>query len=293
MTELLDSDRWARVEALFEGALRQPVEERGTWLARECAADEGLRLEVETLLAASESGLTGRLSAVEEMAEEIMGAAGSAGVGRRLGTYQLEEEIGRGGMGVVYRGVRADGAFEQTVAVKVLPGALFSPDAGARFRNERRILAGLDHPNIARLLDGGATPEGVPYVIMEYVDGVTLDRHVRAEDLSVEARIWLFLAICEAVEYAHRNLIIHRDLKPSNVLVTSGGEPKLLDFGIAKLLESDEGGEESGGGSTRTHTRIMTPRYASPEQLEGGRIGSGCRARHAPCPDDSASPPDP
>jgi serine/threonine protein kinase/Tfp pilus assembly protein PilF len=264
----MSEERWARVEALFEGALDRPGGERAVWLAEECGGDEALCQEVKSLLEASASGLTDRISAVGRVAEELMAATGSTAVGERLGAYRLEAEIGRGGMGVVYRGARDDGAFEQTVAVKVLPGAMFSPERRARFANERRILAGLEHLNIARLLDGGTTPEGVPYVIMEYVDGVPLDAHVRERGLALEERIWLFLQVCHAVGYAHRQLVVHRDLKPSNILVTEDGVPKLLDFGIAKLTGVE------GEGGTATHTRLMTPRYASPEQLLGQPLGT-------------------
>lgn len=264
----MSEGRWARVEALFDGALERPEGERTAWLAEACGDDEELRGEVESLLLASASGLTDRLSAVGRVADELMAATGSTAVGERLGAYRLEEQIGRGGMGVVYRGRRADGAYEQTVAVKVLPGAMFSPERRDRFANERRILAGLEHPNIARLLDGGTTAEGVPYVIMEYVDGVPLDVHVRERGLDLEDRIWLFLQVCDAVGYAHRQLVVHRDLKPSNILVTEDGTPKLLDFGIAKLT----GVDPEGGPATRT--RLMTPRYASPEQLLGQPLGT-------------------
>lgn len=263
MNRPLEPDRWARVEALFQEALELPVAERDAFLARACAGDDALRREVASLLEASGSGLTERVSAVDRVARDLMDSTGSAAVGRRLGPWRLEEEIGRGGMGVVYRAVRVEGDFQQTVAVKVLPGALFSPDRAERFRNERRILAGLEHPNIARILDGGATPEGVPYVVMEYVDGLPVDEFVRGREMTVEARVWLFLALCDAVQYAHRNLVVHRDLKPSNILITPDGTPKLLDFGIAKLLEEGAADPEVTG------TRIMTPRYASPEQLLG------------------------
>ena len=279
MSTPLSPERWARVEALFEQALAQPAERRAAFLAEACD-DDDLRREVESLLAASDEGLTGRVSAVDGLAEELMTSTGSAVVGTRLGAWRLEEEVGRGGMGVVYRGVRAEGDFQQTVAVKVLPGALFSPETTARFGNERRILAGLEHPNIARLLDGGTTPEGVPYVIMEFVDGVPVDRYARREGLSLEDRIWLFLAVCDAVRYAHRSLVVHRDLKPSNILVTADGTPKLLDFGIAKLIEPGGGdagptaGADEDPAPAVTRTRLMTPRFASPEQLLGHRIGT-------------------
>ncbi len=268
MADRLDPARWARVESLFQQALELADDERASWLARACGGDAELLREVAGLLQASDSGLSERVRALEAMADEVFGSAGPTAIGQRLGPYRLEAEIGRGGMGVVYRGVRVEGDFEQTVAVKVLAGALFSPDADARFRNERRILAGLEHPNIARLLDGGTTEQGVPYVIMEHVDGVPLDRYVRDQGLDLEARIWLFLAVCDAVQHAHASLVVHRDIKPSNILVTADGTPKLLDFGIAKLLEADEATDDG------TQTRIMTPRYASPEQLFGCHVGT-------------------
>ncbi len=265
----LDPDRWARVEALFEEAMARPAAQRAAFLARTCGDDLDLLEEVKSLVVAAGAGITERLKIVDRVADDLMAATGATAVGQRLGPYVLEEEVGRGGMGVVYRAVRADDAFDQTVAVKVLPGALFSAGATARFSNERRILAGLQHPNIARLLDGGSTPAGVPYVIMEYADGVPVDRFANEEGLGLEARIRLFLALCEAVHYAHRNLVVHRDLKPSNILVTSDGAPKLLDFGIAKLMEP---GDEPAA-PLPTATRLMTPGFASPEQLLGERIG--------------------
>jgi serine/threonine protein kinase/Tfp pilus assembly protein PilF len=288
----LPPDRWARVEELFAEALGRTPEGRDAFLAEACGDDAALRHEVESLLAAADEGWTRRVSAVDHVAADLMTSTGATAEGMRLGPWRLEEEVGRGGMGVVYRAVRADGEYDQTVAVKVLPGALFSPDATARFRNERRILAGLEHPNIARLLDGGTTPDGVPFVAMEYVDGVAIDKYAEQERLDLTQRIWLFLAVCDAVRYAHRNLVVHRDLKPSNILVTREGTPKLLDFGIATLLDpapgpEDAGGQEAGaaartvstesdprGAPAATRTRLMTPRFASPEQLLGRRIGT-------------------
>jgi tetratricopeptide (TPR) repeat protein len=276
--EPLSPERWARVEALFLDASGRRPDERAAFLEEACGADHDLRAEVESLLDAAGAGMTERLEAVDRVAEDLMTSTGATAVGRSLGPYRLEEEIGRGGMGVVYRGVRVDGDFEQTVAVKVLPGALFSPEAMGRFRNERHILASLEHSNIARLLDGGTTAEGVPYVIMEYVDGTPLDVYARERGLGVEDRIWLFLSVCDAVHYAHRSLVVHRDLKPSNILVTADGTPKLLDFGIAKLLVGDDpeegGGPAAEGSALPTVTRLMTPRFASPEQLLGKRVGT-------------------
>ncbi|MEZ4417095.1 MAG: serine/threonine-protein kinase [Gemmatimonadota bacterium] len=261
-------ERWAQVEALFQEAADLPADQRASFLQERCP-DPELRREVESLLQAAGSQLTDAVASVKRASEDLIGSAAAGVEGRRLGPYRVGREIGRGGMGVVYLGERDDGEFERQVAIKVLPGALFSDEAMARFRNERAILAGLDHPNIARLLDGGATAEGVPYVVMEYVEGLPLDTYVREKGLDLESRIWLFLSICAAVQYAHRNLVVHRDLKPGNILVTEDGVPKLLDFGIAKLLTP-----EDELAAARTATRIMTPAFASPEQLRGERIGT-------------------
>jgi serine/threonine protein kinase len=271
MSKPMDPDRWARVDALFDQASRRPAHERAAFLARACQGDDALRREVESLLAAAGGDVDRRIGAVGRVADRLW-SGGAAAVGQRLGAYRLVEEIGRGGMGIVYRAVRDRDDFQHTVAVKVLPGALFSRKATARFRNERRILAGLQHPNIAGLLDGGATPDGIPYVIMEYVDGLPVDRYCEEKGLDLQARIRLFLTLCDAVQYAHGNLVVHRDLKPSNVLVTDDGVLKLLDFGIAKLVDPDEGaGSEP---TVLTQSRIMTPRFASPEQLTGDRIAT-------------------
>ncbi len=273
MTQPLDPERWARVDALFDQASRRPAHERAAFLAAACGDDEVLRREVESLLVASGTDVTKRMDVVGRVADRVMADAEPPALGQRFGPYRTVEEIGRGGMGVVFKAVREGDDFQQTVAVKVLPGALFNRRTMARFRNERRILAGLEHPNIARLLDGGATPEGVPYVIIEYVDGVPVDRYCEERGLDLEARIWLYLALCDAVQYAHRNLVVHRDLKPSNILVTRDGVPKLLDFGIAKLLDpTDEPSPQGTMGLTQS--RLMTPRFASPEQLAGKRVAT-------------------
>ncbi|HNC99766.1 MAG TPA: serine/threonine-protein kinase, partial [Myxococcota bacterium] len=187
--------------------------------------------------------------------------------GRRIGPYRLTGELGEGGMGVVYLAERVDQAFEQKVAVKVLRRGLESTEMQARFRRERQILARLEHPNIARILDGGTTEDGVPWLGMELVDGEPIDQWCDQRRLSVDERLRLFQKVCAAVDYAHRNLVVHRDLKPSNILVTDAGEPKLLDFGIAKVLL--EGSDLS---ETRSGPTAMTPRYASPEQVRGQSV---------------------
>ena len=187
--------------------------------------------------------------------------------GRLIGNYRLLRRIGRGGMGVVYEAERADGEFEQRVAVKLLRWSADSEDGDARFLRERQILAHLEHPGIARLLDGGKSAEGRPYLVMELVEGQTLDRFCDEQRLSVEERLRLFVEICRVVHFAHRRLLVHRDLKPSNILVDHRGSARLLDFGIAKLLT-----EEEDRGLTRTGQKSMTPDFAAPEQIAGGQI---------------------
>lgn len=187
-----------------------------------------------------------------------------------MGPYRLIEEIGRGGMGTVWLAERDDQAYTKTVAVKLMNRGLHSPELLARFKTERQILASLDHPNIARLMDGGTTESGVPYVVMEHVEGQALDRYCDDNRLSTGQRLLLFNQVCQAVSFAHRNLVVHRDLKPANMLVTADGIPKLLDFGIAKLLDPAGGGHVVA--ETATSARLLTPEYASPEQVRGGPV---------------------
>lgn len=188
--------------------------------------------------------------------------------GKRIGAYRLLREIGRGGLGTVYLAARADDAYQKEVAIKLLRRGLDTEDILRRFRNERQILADLDHPNIARLIDGGTSDDGLPYFVMEYVEGESILAYCDAHQLSTAERLNLFRKVCAAVTYAHQHLVIHRDLKPSNILVTAEGEPKLLDFGIAKLLSA----ETELYTQTIPMLRVMTPEYASPEQITGGSI---------------------
>src|SRR5690606_27654084 len=188
------------------------------------------------------------------------------GVGTSAGPYRLVERIGYGGMGVVYRAERDDGHFAQTVAIKLVRTGVVTPDLLQRFRAERQILARLQHDGIARLLDGGVTREGVPYLAMEHVSGLPITAHCDTAGLSIEERLRLFLRVCSAVHFAHQNLVVHRDLKPSNILVTADGSVKLLDFGIAKLLDA---GTDVAGAVTGTMLPVLTPDYASPEQVRG------------------------
>jgi serine/threonine protein kinase len=194
-------------------------------------------------------------------------------LGRRIGPYELREEIGEGGMGVVYRAVRADDQYRKEVAIKLLKNGLDSSSTLARFKVERQILASLEHPNIARLFDGGATADGLPYFVMELVNGLPIDEYCDLHSLAVAERLKLFRSVCWAVQYAHDRSVIHRDLKPGNVLVTKDGVPKLLDFGIAKIVDP-----ASFPGTaiepTQTMMRVLTPEYASPEQMRGEATGS-------------------
>src|SRR5262249_15349906 len=192
--------------------------------------------------------------------------------GRKIGSYRVLREIGRGGMGSVYLAARADDAFQKLVAIKIIRRGLDTDDIIQRFRSERQILANLDHPNITRLLDGGTTDDGLPYFVMEYIDGEPIDRYCGRCKLGVLERVRLFQSVCAAVRYAHQNLVIHRDIKPGNVLVTKDGVPRLLDFGIAKLLAK---GAESND-VTVTAARRLTPEYASPEQVRGELITTAC-----------------
>ena len=269
MTQPLDDQRWRRVNELFEGASALPEGERSDYLLAQCAGDQLLRDEIESLLWFSPvaENLEGAVSlALGEAAAMVSPEARSL---ERVGPYRLLNEIGRGGMGRVYLAERDGDDFQQRVAVKVVRG-LIGVDGMRRFRAERRILASLEHPCIARLIDGGTTPTGVPYLVMEYVEGLAIDAHCRAAQMSIRDRVALFCRVCDAVSYAHRRLVVHRDLKPSNILVTADGTPKLLDFGIAKLL--DENDATDAMLATSPSMRMLTPEYASPEQVRGQTI---------------------
>ncbi len=259
---------WARVEALFEAAMGVESAGRDAWLTGACDGDADLRREVEALLAADAACsaadfLQGRISAaVEAMVDGVEASR----VGEVIGPYRLTGELGRGGMGRVYRAERVDRQYRAEVAIKFVQGALANPALVARFRAERQILSDLNHPGIARLLDGGGAADGTPFLVMECIDGLPIDQYCETRGLGLRARLQLFLRVCRAVEYAHQALVVHRDLKPSNILVTGAGEPKLLDFGIAKLVDPGAAEEET------TVLRALTPAYASPEQARGARV---------------------
>jgi tetratricopeptide (TPR) repeat protein/tRNA A-37 threonylcarbamoyl transferase component Bud32 len=268
--ETIDREQWRRISPILDAVLTMPLEARAAHLDRACAGDSELRRHVEELLAAEEASPAFLATAGGErgvsLLEEALSAPGrdpSEPESRTFGAYRLLHELGEGGMGTVYLAERIDGHFEQQVAVKVLKQGVASAEALRRFLQERQILARLQHPGIARLLDGGVTTEGTPYFVMERVEGRPLTTYCDQERLGVDGRLRVFLAVCDAVRYAHRNLVVHRDLKPSNVLVDAAGHVKLLDFGIAKLL-SEGTGEAA---PARTTLRAMTPEYAAPEQV--------------------------
>jgi non-specific serine/threonine protein kinase/serine/threonine-protein kinase len=263
--------RWDRLKDVFAAALREPADRRDAFVDEACSGDASLRREVVELLAAHR--LAGGPEPTAPAAKAAPGDTLPRGegfwVGRRVGAYRIEAEIGRGGMGAVFQAVRDDDVFLKKVALKLVRGGVESDLTLDRLRQERQILAQLDHPFIARLLDGGATEEGLPFFVMEYVDGVPIDVYCRTQALGVSARLDLFRRVCSAVQYAHQNLVVHRDIKPGNILVAADGSPKLLDFGIAKLLVPRPG---MSSGPTVTAFPMMTPEYASPEQLRNEAI---------------------
>ncbi len=267
----MDRERWQRVDALFEAALDQPLDQRPSFLAAQCQGDGALRQEVETLLAAAgKAGHFLETPARQPGADSPGDSTGEPPAEAAIGPYRILREIGEGGMGAVYLAVRDDDAYRKQVAIKLLRPGLRSVELVRRFRSERQILATLDHPNVARLLDGGATADGRPYLVMEHIDGLPIDQYCDANRLHVRRRLEIFCRVCEAVHYAHQNLVIHRDIKPSNILVTADGTPRLLDFGIAKLL--DPGAFPYTVEATRTGMGPMTPSYASPEQVRGQAV---------------------
>jgi tetratricopeptide (TPR) repeat protein len=269
----MTTEHQRRAMQALEDSFDLDGEQLAAYLAEIGRDDPALRAEVESLIAA-DRGMDDFLNApVFRWANERREAESNeeAMIGRWVGPYRIVRELGRGGMGAVYLAERADGQFEKQVAIKLLKRGMESDEMLRRFGAERQILAALDHPNIARLLDGGTTEDGRPYLVMEYVAGAPIDEHCRERELDTTARLRLFQRVCEAVAYAHRHLIVHRDLKPRNILITTDGAtelPKLLDFGIAKLLEPGMAGTDA----TATGCRPMTPAYASPEQARGASV---------------------
>jgi eukaryotic-like serine/threonine-protein kinase len=267
----LSPERWRTLSPYLDDALEIPTRERGAWLESIFARDAALAVDLKKLLV--EQDLIQGSGFLEEPVSLASGAALTPSLaGQTIGTYRLVSLMGQGGMGSVWLAERCDGRFQGRAAVKLLNMGLIGRSGEERFRREGTILARLTHPYIARLIDAGVTPDGQPYLILEYIDGVSIDQYCNDHALTVEQRIRLFLDVLDAVTHAHANLIVHRDLKPANVLVSDNGQVKLLDFGIAKLLQGD--GEWEGGGATLTRdgANALTPQYAAPEQVAGGAV---------------------
>jgi serine/threonine protein kinase len=257
-------ERWNQIEGLFLRAVEVPPDDRLKFLDEECTGDEALRREVNSLLACDNPGaplMDRSLPSVSDLQADM--------AGRRIGVYRLVRLLGHGGMGSVHLAVRDDEQFQMEVAVKLLKRGMDTDFMLSRFRQERQILANLDHPFIARLLDGGATEDGLPFFVLEYVDGLPISKYCTGKRLNLTERLRLFRLVCEAVQHAHQNLVVHRDLKPGNILITKEGIPKLLDFGIAKLIDPVDGSRSRLATLTRRDLRMMTPDYASPEQAMG------------------------
>ncbi|MCH8822200.1 MAG: serine/threonine protein kinase [Planctomycetes bacterium] len=264
-----------KVEDLFHAALEYPPDERSRFLDRECGGDIAIRGKIERLLARDENtcalldepawcpGFS--TPSPESLTQDEMS-------NQLVGPYRLQRLLGTGGMGTVWLAERADAQYDKQVAIKLIKRGMDTDDILRRFRNERQMLANLEHPYIARLLDGAATDDGRPYLVMEHVDGVPIDRFCDENHLNISERLELFIRVCSAVQHAHQNLVIHRDLKPGNIMVTREGDPKLLDFGIAKVLSSE--GSEHTAEMTAVGQRVLTPRYASPEQVRGEPVAT-------------------
>lgn len=260
-------ERWDRVAEIFDRAVLMPRRERAEYVDATCETDPALRAELHELLAAHD-----RSGALEQLQERLADAVDHAVLGAsespaHIGGYRIGEPLGAGGMGVVYLAAREGDGFEQRVAIKVLRTGPAVGSLLPRFLAERRILARLEHPSVPRFIDGGLTEHGVPYFAMEYVEGTPIDKYCDEGRLSIRQRLALFLTVCDAIHYAHQHLVVHRDIKPSNILVTSAGAVKVLDFGIAKLLDTPTDEGLSGSGQ-----RWMTPEYASPEQVRGDPV---------------------
>src|SRR5881392_442514 len=266
----IDPRRWDRLKIILGEALEQnSLAARIALVERRCGEDTDLLEEAESLLVEAEALLKERIDSFEDCAQNAASTFWQEGPprgGERVGAYVIVRELGRGGMGTVFLAERADGQFEKQVAIKILNRGADTAEILRRFQAERQILARLDHPNIARLLDAGTTDDGLPYFIMDYIVGAPVTRFAVARKLSTRQRLELFLKICAAVEFAHRNMVVHRDIKASNILANAEGEPKLLDFGIAKLLAKDADAAQT---ETQQH---LTPICASPEQAKGQPI---------------------
>ncbi len=274
----MDQQQWKKINRIVDTALDLSKKEQSIYIQEECKGNKQLKRQVTELIASIEQSDTENflgdtddypLHLAREISEQETEKHTSSLLGTTIGKYKLIDLIGHGGMGSVFLAERSDEAYEKKVAVKILRRGMDTPSNIARFKRERNILANLEHPNIARLLDGGLTEEGMPYLVMEYVNGTPLLQYCDKNKLSIEKRLALFEQVCSAVQHAHQNTIIHRDLKPSNILVDTKGEVKVLDFGIAKLMDPDEDGATF---QTRTGARMLTLGYAAPEQLESQPI---------------------
>ncbi len=264
-------ERWAVLSELLGDALLHSEGERAAFLTSACGGDDVLRSELERLLESyKKAEETDRFN--RGALDLVPHAFPEADPPAQLGPYRLVREVGRGGMGSVWMAERADGLYEQNVAVKMMRSGFLPEDSRLRFEAERRILARLEHPNIGRILDGGVAENGQPFLVMEYVDGLPITEYCRNNRLGIDDRLNLFLTVCRTVAYAHQKLIVHRDLKPSNIFVTDAGDVKLLDFGIAKLLGEDQPDTIAPAAVTRTGMTLMTPEYAAPEQVTGGAV---------------------
>jgi eukaryotic-like serine/threonine-protein kinase len=266
--------RWQQIKELFNEALEYGTDHRAEFLQQACGDDQELRTEVESLLASADSNgaVTSEVfKSVTPPGEHPPGETEDPLIGQRVGDYRIDQRIGFGGMAAVYLASRADEQFHMRAAIKLLRPDLNNTDLLHRFLKERQTLAALDHPNIVKLLDGGSTERGLPYLVMDYVEGQPIDEYCDDHNLSIQKRLQVFCTVCEAVEFAHKHRVIHRDLKPNNILVTADGVPKLLDFGIAKVLDPQNPAEVT---VTRTAARHLTPAYASPEQVRGDGIAA-------------------
>jgi eukaryotic-like serine/threonine-protein kinase len=272
----LTPERWAQIRQIFDGALERSEVDRAAYLRVVCARDDELRREVESLLSSNDSAgdfLDKPIASLSSTTQTLV----SSGIdlqdyppGHRVGAWELQKCIGRGGMGSVWLAKRFDNEFKKQVAIKLVKRGMDTQEILRRFRLERQVLAGLQHPNIAALIDGGSTPDGLPYLVMEYVEGIRIDHYCEQHKSTITERLKLFRDVCAAVQYAHGNLVVHRDLKAGNILVTADGIPKLLDFGIAKLIRTEF--DTLAAAETRPELRPMTLDYASPEQVRGEPI---------------------
>src|SRR5215203_875223 len=282
----MSPERWREIEEVFQAAVEMPRADRAQFVDKFCGQDAELKAEILKLLASDDSASDFiespiwtdskflNTSAKKELSSsidrEVDDGEHDTFLGKNVSVYRIDEEIGRGGMGAVYLAERSDGEFQQRVAIKLIKRGMDSDFIVRRFRHERQILASFEHPFIARLLDGGTTDDSVPYFVMEFVEGETLYNFADSKRLNAQERLKLFQKVCSAIDYAHEKKIIHRDIKPSNILINKSGSPKLLDFGIAKILDPNLIHESIN--PTASMLRMMTPDYASPEQVQGADV---------------------